>query len=320
MRNFLWKIIPLSIIAVLGGSGCTPPFPPPAQTLTPRVELTLYVSPTPTPTPGPFPTPNATQQPKLPTPTPFTHTIQEGDTLSGIALRYNTSVDEIMAANPGINPNLLIIGEEVVIPAGDEEAVTHLPTATPLPLSLEQPHCLPANQGGLWCFVEVANPLDIALENVSAVVSVYSIAGEVAASEVALPPLNALPPGGSLPLMAYFSPPLPETFQASVTLLTALPAPGPGPQTTITDQEIAYASDRQQATLSGTITLSEESLPVSHIWVAGIAYDVEGNIVGSRKLIIETELSPGQSTSFELTVFSLGPAIDHVRVIDEGRD
>ncbi|NJC96208.1 MAG: hypothetical protein C3F07_05290 [Anaerolineales bacterium] len=42
--------------------------------------------------------------------------IQSGDTLSFIAARFNVSLDELIAANPSINPNFLSEGQQVVIP------------------------------------------------------------------------------------------------------------------------------------------------------------------------------------------------------------
>lgn len=41
--------------------------------------------------------------------------IQPGDTLSGIAKEYNTSVESIMESNPGIDPNYLRIGQRLCI-------------------------------------------------------------------------------------------------------------------------------------------------------------------------------------------------------------
>lgn len=45
------------------------------------------------------------------------HTVVSGDTLWGIALRYGVSLTELLAVNPGIkNPNLIRVGEQVVVP------------------------------------------------------------------------------------------------------------------------------------------------------------------------------------------------------------
>lgn len=46
-----------------------------------------------------------------------THTVKVGDTLSGIALKYGTTVDAIMAINPQItNRNIIFEGQEIKIP------------------------------------------------------------------------------------------------------------------------------------------------------------------------------------------------------------
>ena len=46
----------------------------------------------------------------------FLYTIRAGDTLYLIAQRYNVTVQELIAANPGINPNNLQIGQQICIP------------------------------------------------------------------------------------------------------------------------------------------------------------------------------------------------------------
>ena len=46
-----------------------------------------------------------------------THSVVSGDTLWGISRRYNVALEDLLRANPGIkNPNLIRIGEQVVIP------------------------------------------------------------------------------------------------------------------------------------------------------------------------------------------------------------
>ncbi|MGI6141409.1 MAG: LysM peptidoglycan-binding domain-containing protein [Caldicoprobacterales bacterium] len=42
--------------------------------------------------------------------------IQAGDTFFSLAARFNTTVAAIMAANPGVNPNRLMIGQRICIP------------------------------------------------------------------------------------------------------------------------------------------------------------------------------------------------------------
>ena len=45
------------------------------------------------------------------------YTVQAGDTLFSIAQRFGVTVDAIIAANPGIDPNRLVIGQQICIPA-----------------------------------------------------------------------------------------------------------------------------------------------------------------------------------------------------------
>src|SRR5689334_10243186 len=42
--------------------------------------------------------------------------VQEGDTLSFIASRFNVTIDDLLTANPSLNPNILSEGQEIVIP------------------------------------------------------------------------------------------------------------------------------------------------------------------------------------------------------------
>ena len=46
------------------------------------------------------------------------YTIKPGDTLSSIAKRYYTSPSLLLVANPSVNPNNLIIGQQIVVPYG----------------------------------------------------------------------------------------------------------------------------------------------------------------------------------------------------------
>ena len=58
--------------------------------------------------------------PPAPSPTPayITYTIQPGDTLSEIALRYGTTVSALAALNNIADPNLIYAGNTIRIPQG----------------------------------------------------------------------------------------------------------------------------------------------------------------------------------------------------------
>jgi len=65
------------------------------------------VTPTPTVAPGQTPTPPAGST---------TYYVKPGDTLSGIAWRYGTTVQAIMAVNGLTNPHYIFVGQQLIIP------------------------------------------------------------------------------------------------------------------------------------------------------------------------------------------------------------
>lgn len=85
---------------------------------------TLPPLPVLTPTPAPA-SPTATRSlssptPSLPSPTASPavrqYTVQEGDTLFSIARQFNLTIEELTAANPTLDPDLLAIGDVLIIP------------------------------------------------------------------------------------------------------------------------------------------------------------------------------------------------------------
>lgn len=79
-----------------------------------------------------------------------THTVVAGDTLTGLSLLYNISVDLIVAANNLTNVDSLDIGQALIIPAeGTEAVVTPEPddeaTAVP-PVTAERTHVVQAGE------------------------------------------------------------------------------------------------------------------------------------------------------------------------------
>ena len=46
----------------------------------------------------------------------FLYTIRAGDTFFSLAARFNVTVQQLAAANPGVDPNRLMIGQQICIP------------------------------------------------------------------------------------------------------------------------------------------------------------------------------------------------------------
>ncbi len=305
-------------LLLLGLTACTPAAESTPETSPIPAPLTPYVSPTPTPARSPTPFTPPESAPPPPTPTPILYTIQAGDTLLGIAQRYNLKLDDLLAANPGVDPNFLIVGNELVIPAG-EGGLAALPSPAAADVELGAPRCYPAAEGGLWCLLLAANDGETPLENVSAQITLYSPDGEQLASQSAPAPLNLLHPEARLPLAAYFPPSTPINAVPLASLQTALPLAVENERyLPLTLQVNEPQTGDLTVQVSGTVQLAGD-VPATQIWLAVTALDSDDAPVGFRKWVAPQELNPGESLTFEVTVFSLGPPIVSVEVNAEAR-
>jgi LysM repeat protein len=282
-------------------------------TAKPTGELTAYVSPTATravPTATLIVTIPVTPSP---TPTPFLHTVSNDDTLLGLAFRYGVSLEALKTANPQVNPNAMSVGSQLVIPISTQ-AAEEVPTSTPEPVQASQPSCVSTGDGGAWCIVSLRNDLSSVVENLSVWIGLYNSKGQNITSQVAYGPLDILRPGESMPLMAYFAPPLPMEFTSRSQLISAGPVEDGDTRylEATTVSSIKMAANGVQAEVSGRVVVSEEVKP-SQVWLLAVAYDAQGNMIGVRKW------KTGQQAQFDFMVYSLSGSIERVEVLVEAR-
>jgi hypothetical protein len=203
----------------------------------------------------------------------------------GIALRYGISLEELMVANPEVDPRFLSIDTALVIPLGESSPPPFV-MPTPVPVGLGELKCYATEDEGAWCFWRVDNERSRPLENLSARIILYSTGGEYLKESSAIPPLNLVPGDRSLPLMAFFPPPLPEEIVPQGEILTALTVRRDDIRyldAKIEIDEVAIAPSGLQATVRGSISLPGNSPPAHLIWLAAVAYGEGRNVVGVRK-------------------------------------
>jgi LysM repeat protein len=283
---------------VLATGALTPYYTHVPQPLTPTATIVVNIPVTP-----------------APTPTPFLYTVKNDDTMLGIAYQFGVTLQDLQAANPTVDPHFMGPGLQLVIPIGGEIPES-IPTATAYPVAAKQPLCYPAGDGGAWCIVAIQNDQKTSLENLSAWIGLYTQQGENFANQVADAPINILRPGSTMPLMAYFAPPLPSNFTARSELVSAL-------EVDVNDQRYMDADikmnnvqindDGNQVLVSGEVLLPEDMPNPSQVWILAVAYDAKGDVVGVRKWKSDGE------TQFELNVYSLGEKIENVQVLSEVR-
>lgn len=257
----------------------------------------------------------------LPSPTPFTYTVQSGDTMSSVALKFGVSMDDLQAVNPEISPNSMSIGQMLNIPSNPDNPSGE-PTPTPAAFTVQQIECYPTADKGMWCFVLVHNDFSDFMENVSVQVTLVDANNAALASQTALSPLNILPPNTSLPLAVFFPPHIPVDAKPQVQILTAirlLPDDERYLPATINNTLVQVNAEGRSARVSGQVLLPSQAQTASQVWVAGTAYDEAGRVVGVRRWESNAGLSPGGTLPFEFMISSIGGKIGRVDFAVEAR-
>jgi len=322
----------LGLVVMLTLAACSSA--PQEINLTPGVTLegTLRPYPSDTATQTPLPTGYVTPTPSptiTPTWTPVYYKVGKNDDMFGISLWYGISLDALKTANPTVNPYAMGMGTVLLIPLTPQAESTprptpnFTPTPTPLYSALKPPDCYPDGNQGLTCFVLVENANGNDLENVGGIVTLTNLVSGEIRQEVAIMPLNLLRTGTSLPMVAYFSAPVPEKYSVTAVVDIILPVMQGDTRyvnLVIENQKIDYASGNLSATISGQITPGGER-SIRSARLLAIAYDSEGRVLGIRvwEFPSPADLVPGEQQNFSLTVYSMGGEIDHIDILTEAK-
>ncbi len=297
----------LTALLLTGCTGAQPSAPKPV------LPLSLVAYATQTLPAKPTPIIAATEIP-IPSLTPSTYTIKRGDTLLEIARRSGISLAELLAANPGISPEALSVGQVIQIPAA------RLADSLPPPAAAElgQAACYPSG-GGIYCFVPVSNPGDGCLENVKVQVALLDVEGRLVASQEALTSLTGLPAGKTLPVVAFF-PKVQIVGAIQAQLLTAIQTDSARYlPVELKNLLVGIAWGGLSAQVEGQAWLAAESKPASTVWLAGVAYDADEKVVGVRRWEWSGSLAPGEPLPFRFVVYSADAPIARVEVLAEAR-
>lgn len=81
------------------------------------------------------PRPSTSSRPKTPAPSTVSYTVVKGDTLSGIASRYGTSVSAIRNSNGLRSDNLIRVGQKLKVPKGSGSVASRSSSSSSRPSS-----------------------------------------------------------------------------------------------------------------------------------------------------------------------------------------
>jgi LysM repeat protein len=120
----------LLALLILSLAACAPPEPPAAGL--PTLPAVLDITPAPTLDIDATATAFASEVRPSPTVAAL-YTVQPGDTLSELAERFGTSINELVAANGLTDPDALQPGQTLLIPSLLRTPVVPAPAGTPTP-------------------------------------------------------------------------------------------------------------------------------------------------------------------------------------------
>jgi LysM repeat protein len=285
-------------------------------TLTPYATVTL----TPTSTATPNNAPTGTLAPTM-TPTPRVYQVKANDTMVVIAFKNGLTLEELRAANPSVNPNMMSVGMTLYIPASKGIAGTKsAPTPTPVSLMVSPARCIPSLSGGWYCFAMVNNGQEFVVDNITAEFRLNNPKTGEVATQKALLPVHRLITGQKVPFFTYFPPSTIREPMVTLQIQTAMeviPNNSQIPDVKIDPLETKISEDGLSAVISGVATLTGSDAQIKQLRVTAVAYDSSDKIVGIRQLDQAAAIKTSESVEFALTLYSLGGQITRVEVYAE---
>ncbi|MCW5840606.1 MAG: LysM peptidoglycan-binding domain-containing protein [Caldilinea sp.] len=313
------------LAAALGLTGCgqvitLSPTPTPAPTATLSVNVVVATL-APTATPAPY-TPEPTPTPTV-TPTPIIHVIQSGETLLSVAVQYDVSVAALQDANGILDPRLLQLGQELVIPRQEEldaAATTLTPTPTPIPLAIENVHFSETTIGGLSVLGEVWNNTGAPLEQVRVGVVLLDDAGQEVARAEGLVALDLVDVEERAPFAVLFGEQPGKFARYQVFPLRAVPA---YVGSYYRDLEVSDIESVNEGYASYTVTGRVKNIgpeEAVQVQVVLTAYDSLGRVVATRKIEPDYNVVPrGGETTFTALLAPAGGPVERVVAEAQGR-
>lgn len=306
------------------------------EVVTPEPTVTIGVSPTSTSallsTPTPRHTATAPLLPPAPTatatvsPTPFVHTVQQGETLQGIAFDYGVSVDALQKVNGIDNPLLLQVGQRLVIPTGEETTEVSpgllLPTPTPQPIKKQGVAFYETPVGGLWAMGEIVNTTPITLTNVQVRVRLLDDAGEILTEADTFAVAELIPPGTQSPFGILFTAHPSDWANYQVTVIRGQEAGGlVASYVPLAVNEVEGRPSGSQFRVSGLVQNVSADKAAGYAVVIVTTYDAQGLVTGFRQNKVETNapLAPGGVAPFSMLFASYGNAPADFNVVALGR-
>jgi hypothetical protein len=238
-----------------------------------------------------------------------------------IAFRYGVQFDDIVLVNPQIDPNLLRIGEEIRIPGSDGEPVEILlPTPTPIPVHIKTLGCHESPSLAFICMVSITNSEEFMVAGVSAHITLHDRDGQILDNQIVYAPLNQIPSGEEIPLIAIFDRKPSEYSGFHVDLLSAVQVADLTdelPQIEALDTKTIYKAEKRLVEVSGILSIAAHEGDEFLVRVVGVVFNTKGEPIGMNVWEERIDSANNEEIEYRFSIFSLGPEIADINIYPE---
>jgi LysM repeat protein len=248
---------------------------------------------------------------------PIIHVVTLGETISSIALHYGVPMDTIIKANLDAQPTVLIVGDELVIPASNSRQAAAVDPSILENIQISDPDCIQTRDGGLWCAVYVDNQGQEDLENIVVTISFRDSDGNVLEERSAPTLMRYAAVGATIPAVVFLENVPAKYTNATANLFSALIVEASmAPYLTVVIEEKTRTLNGAEATISGRMRVeAEQEKDRADIWIGAAAFDVDGSLVGIRRL--DSSITTNEMFNFNITIYSSAGSITRVVLYTE---
>ncbi|HOU00653.1 MAG TPA: hypothetical protein PLE00_08245, partial [Anaerolineaceae bacterium] len=179
------------------------------------------------------------------------------------------------------------------------------------------PVCYRDALGGAYCFAQLENLSQSPVENPSVRFTLTDADATTLEMDGILP-LNILPAQQTIPAVAYFPAPVPESFEISAQILDWLPVMPDDTrylEAKIATEPPVIADGTGFAEAAGKVTIPEGE--ADYVWVLGVVYDSNGQVLGLRRWEAEVPLSTSGSIPFNFRIYAMQGEIAEMKLFVE---
>jgi LysM repeat protein len=245
------------------------------------------------------------------TPAFVSYRIEAGDTLVAIASDQGLTLDELLVLNPDIQPELLMVGQEIILPprpTAEEPAIRA--TDGNVELEIAGLATYSAVTGGTWLLGEVYNAGQQSAELVQVRVLLRSPDGSELASKILwLTPVTILP-ASQAPFGILF----PDVTVADASPVAEVVAGRPVYEQgnryfdlAVTDAEVTIGQNPIE--VSGQLSNHGQN-PAKHVSIVTTFYDNQNSVTGFHELMLRGTILPGESAPFDFIALPPGGQAD----------